>query len=58
MTRSILATRDAQPGHVKLLEMEGGMVMREIIMAAEEGQKLGFDLCRLSTEVLKRERTT
>lgn len=58
MPRSILATRDAQPGHVKLLEMEGGMVMREIVMAAEQGQQLGFDLCKLATEVLKRERTT
>ncbi len=55
--RSLMAEiPSGAPGCVAIVERRDGEILRSMIMRAEEGQQLGFDLCRISVAAAKAER--
>jgi hypothetical protein len=53
---TLIAERWPEPGKVALSEKKDGEVMRRFILDLEEAQQLGFDLCWLSSELLRQQR--
>jgi hypothetical protein len=57
MRLTLQAERWPEPGKAALVLRRDGEVLRSFVVTYDEGERLGFDLCRLCCATKREERT-